>query len=106
MEIQVDSSWFGYLCRVLLLDMLLGNPDRLPCSRLMWAGNPGNLLAGCASFKHWDSCNYLNLKQLVWRNKTVVVAASFGPANPATCWPGAQTLGIRHGNKQRLMAVS
>lgn len=35
-------------CRVLLLDMLLGNPDRLPCSRLMWAGNSGNLLAGCA----------------------------------------------------------
>lgn len=34
------------MCRVLLLDMLLGNPDRLPCQRLMWAGNPGNLLAG------------------------------------------------------------
>ena len=27
--------------------MLLGNPDRLPCGRLMWAGNSGNLLAGC-----------------------------------------------------------
>ena len=27
--------------------MLLGNPDRLPCGRLMWAGNTGNLLAGC-----------------------------------------------------------
>jgi hypothetical protein len=35
------------LRRVLLLDMLLGNPDRLPCGRLMWAGNSGNLLAGC-----------------------------------------------------------
>jgi hypothetical protein len=34
-------------CRVLLLDMLLGNPDRLPCGRLMWAGNSGNMLAGC-----------------------------------------------------------
>lgn len=33
-------------CRLLLLDMVLGNPDRLPCQRLLWAGNPENLLAG------------------------------------------------------------
>ncbi len=33
-----------YRCRVLLLDALLGNPDRLPCARLKWAGNPGEHL--------------------------------------------------------------
>ena len=36
------------LGRVFVLDMLLANPDRLPCSRLMWRGNPGNLLYGRA----------------------------------------------------------
>jgi hypothetical protein len=29
------------LGRVFVLDMLLGNPDRLPCQRLTWRGNPG-----------------------------------------------------------------
>ena len=27
-----------------LLDMLLGNPDRLPCEALGWRGNPHNIL--------------------------------------------------------------
>jgi|AntAceMinimDraft_1070359.scaffolds.fasta_scaffold10671_1 hypothetical protein len=34
------------LGRIFILDTLLGNPDRLPCRRLMWRGNPGNLLYG------------------------------------------------------------
>lgn len=38
-----------YRCRVLLLDALLGNPDRLPCARLKWAGNPGEHLP-CRQF--------------------------------------------------------
>ena len=31
-------------CRLLLLDMVLGNQDRLPLDSLGWRGNPGNLL--------------------------------------------------------------
>eukprot|EP00803_Ostreobium_quekettii_P002330 evm.model.scf_303EXC.1 EVM.evm.TU.scf_303EXC.1 scf_303EXC:1395-14605(+) len=34
------------LGRVFLLDMLLGNPDRLPSRDLAWRGNAGNLLFG------------------------------------------------------------
>eukprot|EP00891_Asterochloris_glomerata_P005709 jgi/Astpho2/5709/Aster-02947 len=30
--------------RLLLLDMLLGNPDRFPCEALGWRGNPNNVL--------------------------------------------------------------
>ena len=30
--------------RLFLLDMLLGNPDRLPCEALGWRGNPHNIL--------------------------------------------------------------
>lgn len=29
------------LGRLFTLDMLLGNPDRLPCAELGWRGNPG-----------------------------------------------------------------
>ena len=32
------------VCRLLLLDMLLGNPDRFPCEALGWRGNPNNVL--------------------------------------------------------------
>ncbi|XP_024530549.1 dual specificity protein phosphatase PHS1 [Selaginella moellendorffii] len=34
----------GSLGRVLLLDLVLRNEDRLPCQQLGWRGNPGNLL--------------------------------------------------------------
>eukprot|EP00967_Tisochrysis_lutea_P039732 scaffold47635_cov18-Tisochrysis_lutea.AAC.2 len=34
------------LGRLFLLDMVLGNADRLPCSELGWRGNPGNVLLG------------------------------------------------------------
>ena len=34
----------GCVCRLLLLDMLLGNPDRFPCEALGWRGNPNNVL--------------------------------------------------------------
>ena len=30
-------------CRLFILDMLLGNPDRLSCQALNWRGNPANL---------------------------------------------------------------
>lgn len=30
--------------RLFLLDMLLGNADRLPCAALGWRGNPHNIL--------------------------------------------------------------
>ena len=30
--------------RLFLVDMLLGNPDRLPCEALAWRGNPANVL--------------------------------------------------------------
>ncbi len=33
--------------RLFLLDMLLGNPDRLPCEALGWRGNPHNILYCC-----------------------------------------------------------
>ncbi len=32
------------LCRLFLLDMLLGNPDRMPCEALGWRGNPHNIM--------------------------------------------------------------
>ena len=32
--------------RLLLLDMLLGNADRLPLPQLGWRGNPSNVLLG------------------------------------------------------------
>jgi hypothetical protein len=35
-----------------LLDMLLGNADRLPCTDLSWRGNPGNLLFGSGEGKY------------------------------------------------------
>ncbi len=35
-----------------LLDMLLGNADRLPCSELSWRGNPGNVLFGSGQGKY------------------------------------------------------
>jgi atypical dual specificity phosphatase len=34
--------------RLFLLDMLLGNPDRLPCEALGWRGNPHNILFAVA----------------------------------------------------------
>lgn len=34
------------LGRIFLLDILLGNADRLPCAELGWRGNPGNVLLG------------------------------------------------------------
>ena len=34
--------------RLFLLDMLLGNPDRLPCETLGWRGNPHNILYACS----------------------------------------------------------
>ena len=34
--------------RLFLLDMLLGNPDRLPCEALGWRGNPHNILFAAA----------------------------------------------------------
>jgi hypothetical protein len=34
------------LGRLFLLDMILGNADRLPCADLGWRGNPGNILLG------------------------------------------------------------
>ena len=37
------------LGRIFVLDALLGNADRLPCQRLHWRGNPGNLLYGRVS---------------------------------------------------------
>ena len=32
------------MCRLFLLDMLLGNPDRMPCEALGWRGNPHNIM--------------------------------------------------------------
>ena len=32
------------LGKILALDMILGNPDRLSCARLSWPGNPSNLV--------------------------------------------------------------
>lgn len=32
------------MSRLFLLDMLLGNADRLPCATLGWRGNPHNVL--------------------------------------------------------------
>ena len=40
-EIQLSSHTLG---KILALDMILGNPDRLKCSRLSWPGNPSNLI--------------------------------------------------------------
>ena len=43
-----------YPCRLFLLDMLLGNPDRLPCEALGWRGNPHNILycqGGCHAYR-------------------------------------------------------
>jgi predicted protein tyrosine phosphatase len=40
-EIQHSSHTLG---KILALDMILGNPDRLKCSRLSWPGNPSNLI--------------------------------------------------------------
>eukprot|EP00775_Hariotina_reticulata_P011737 gene11737-11882_t len=34
--------------RLFLLDMLLGNADRMPCADLGWRGNANNLLYGAA----------------------------------------------------------
>lgn len=34
------------LGRLFLLDLVLGNADRLPCSDLGWRGNPNNILFG------------------------------------------------------------
>lgn len=34
------------LGKILALDMILGNPDRLACDRLSWPGNPSNLIYG------------------------------------------------------------
>ena len=36
------------MTRLFLLDMLLGNPDRLPCEALGWRGNPHNILYATA----------------------------------------------------------
>ena len=41
---RVAASVADALGRVFVLDALLGNPDRLPCARMRWRGNPGNLL--------------------------------------------------------------
>jgi hypothetical protein len=40
------------LGRMFLLDMLLGNADRLPCVDLSWRGNPGNVLFGSGQGKY------------------------------------------------------
>lgn len=40
----LDSSYT--LGKILALDMILGNPDRLACDRLAWPGNPSNLIYG------------------------------------------------------------
>ena len=32
------------MCRMFALDMLLGNPDRLPCEALAWRGNLANIM--------------------------------------------------------------
>jgi hypothetical protein len=37
---------------MLLLDMLLGNADRLPCRELGWRGNAGNVLYGAPGGRH------------------------------------------------------
>ncbi|KAK3270345.1 hypothetical protein CYMTET_21255 [Cymbomonas tetramitiformis] len=41
---EVLDSTCATLGRVLMLDMVLGNADRLPCGPLGWRGNRGNLL--------------------------------------------------------------
>ena len=38
--------------KVLALDMLLGNADRLPCADLNWRGNSRNVLFGSIRSKH------------------------------------------------------
>jgi len=40
-SLPASSRAFG---RLLVLDMLLGNPDRLPVKSLSWRGNPANIL--------------------------------------------------------------
>ncbi|KXZ56110.1 hypothetical protein GPECTOR_2g992 [Gonium pectorale] len=53
---------FEELGRLFLLDTVLGNADRLPCSDLGWRGNPNNVLYGrrgsryCSHIVAIDSC--------------------------------------------------
>ena len=65
------------LGRVFVLDMLLANPDRLPCSRLMWRGNPGNMLYGRADVGEGDDGAASK-----GGNKTVVVIDQAVPRRP------------------------
>ena len=65
----LSEGWHRHkcVCRLLLLDMLLGNPDRFPCEALGWRGNPNNVLycshgrlqvhvrCSCAFVTFWES---------------------------------------------------
>lgn len=42
--VRPRSTRLRVLCRLFLLDMLLGNADRLPCEVLGWRGNPHNIM--------------------------------------------------------------
>ncbi|GAX74335.1 hypothetical protein CEUSTIGMA_g1784.t1 [Chlamydomonas eustigma] len=44
-------SMFEDLGRLFLLDMVLGNADRLPCIDLGWRGNPSNIMHGARGSK-------------------------------------------------------
>ncbi len=45
-------SLFEDLGRIFLLDMVLGNSDRLPCIDLGWRGNPSNIMYGTRGAKY------------------------------------------------------
>ena len=62
--------------------MLLANPDRLPCSRLMWRGNPGNLLYGRAGPGDGDGAAAKG------GEKSVVVIDQAVPVDLPRCEPG------------------
>ncbi|XP_020593145.1 dual specificity protein phosphatase PHS1 [Phalaenopsis equestris] len=43
-SLEAAGSTAAALGRILLLDLIIRNEDRLPCNQLGWRGNPGNLL--------------------------------------------------------------
>jgi hypothetical protein len=52
------------LGRLFVLDMVLGNADRLPCADLGWRGNTGNLLLG-APGELLDFIAYQNVRRYI-----------------------------------------
>lgn len=50
---------FEDLGRLFMLDMVLGNADRLPCIDLGWRGNPNNIMHGArGGLLPWPTCTW------------------------------------------------